>query len=281
MIKVENLFYKYDKNQEPVLKDINIEIKKGEYVAIIGPNGCGKTTLIKHFNGLLSPTKGDVWVDNMNTKDSVTISEIRQKVGMVFQNPDNQIVGMTVEEDVSFGPGNLRLPPSEIQKRVKNSLTLVGIERLAKRVPYDLSSGEKRLVAVAGVLSMNPSYIVLDEPTAFLDPSGRQNILDVTKTLNKKGITIIHVTHDMDEVVNVNKVIVINNHRILLNETPKSVFTKFELLKDLGLEIPKATELMWKLRQMGTDIRSDIFTIDDACLEIYSLFNHNGDSTTY
>ena len=281
MIKAENLFYKYDKNQEPVLKDINIEIKQGEYVAIIGPNGCGKTTLIKHFNGLLSPAEGNIWVDEINTKDPIAISEIRQKVGMVFQNPDNQIVCMTVEEDVSFGPGNLELPPLEIQKRVENSLSLVGIEKLAKRAPHNLSSGEKRLVAIAGVLAMNPAYIVLDEPTAFLDPSGRQKVLDVIKKLNKQGITIIHVTHDMDEVVDANQVIIISNGRILLNETPAGVFTKFELLNELGLQTPKVTELMWKLRQMGTDVRPDIFTLDDACLEISSLLNRLEDSSTH
>jgi len=281
MIKAENLFYKYDRNQEPVLKDINIEIKQGEYVAIIGPNGCGKTTLIKHFNGLLSPAEGNIWVDEINTKDPIAISEIRQKVGMVFQNPDNQIVCMTVEEDVSFGPGNLGLPPLEIRKRVENSLSLVGIEKLAKRAPHNLSSGEKRLVAIAGVLAMNPAYIVLDEPTAFLDPSGKQKVLDVIRKLNKQGITIIHVTHYMDEVVDVSHVIVISNGRILLNETPASIFTKFELLNELGLEIPKVTELMWKLRQMGTDVRPDIFTLDDAYLEISSLFNRLEDSATH
>lgn len=281
MIKAENLFYKYDRNQEPALKDINIEIKQGEYVAIIGPNGCGKTTLIKHFNGLLSPAEGNIWVDEINTKDPIAISEIRQKVGMVFQNPDNQIVCMTVEEDVSFGPGNLGLPPLEIRKRVENSLSLVGIEKLAKRAPHNLSSGEKRLVAIAGVLAMNPAYIVLDEPTAFLDPSGKQKVLDVIRKLNKQGITIIHVTHYMDEVVDVSHVIVISNGRILLNETPASIFTKFELLNELGLEIPKVTELMWKLRQMGTDVRPDIFTLDDAYLEISSLFNRLEDSATH
>jgi len=281
MIKAENLFYKYDKNQEQVLKDINIEIKQGEYVAIIGPNGCGKTTLIKHFNGLLSPAEGNIWVDEINTKDPIAISEIRQKVGMVFQNPDNQIVCMTVEEDVSFGPGNLELPPPEIRKRVENSLSLVGIEKLAKRAPHNLSNGEKRLVAIAGVLAMNPAYIVLDEPTAFLDPSGKQKVLGVIKKLNKQGITIIHVTHYMDEIVDVNHVIVISNGRILLNETPANVFTKFELLNELGLEIPKVTELMWKLHQMGTDVRPDIFTLDDAYLEISCLFNRLEDSATH
>lgn len=271
MIKVENLLYKYDINEEPVLKNISMVIKEGEYVAIIGPNGCGKTTLIKHLNGLLFPIKGDVLVDGMNTREPVATREIRQKVGMIFQNPDNQIVGMTVEEDVSFGPGNLGLPPPEIRKRVEESLSLVGIGKYAKRSPYSLSSGEKQLVAIAGVLAMNPVYIALDEPTSFLDPSGSKGVLDVIRELNKQGITIIHVTHNMDEIVEANQVIVMNEGRIILNETPAGVFSKFEWLKELGLDVPKVTELIWRLRQMGTDIRPNILTLDDACVEISSL----------
>ena len=271
MIKMENLLYKYDVKEEPVLRNINMEIKEGEYVAIIGSNGCGKTTLIKHLNGLLSPTNGDVWVDETNTRDPVAVQEIRQKVGMVFQNPDNQIVGMSVEEDISFGPGNLRLPSLEIQKRVEKALDLVGMKKYAKRGPHTLSCGEKRLVAIAGVLAMNPVYIALDEPTSYLDPSGRERVLDVIKKLNKQGITIIHVTHDMDEIVEVDQVIVMNEGQILLNEKPAGVFTKSEWLKELGLGIPKITELMWRLRRMGTDVRPNILTLDDACLELSSL----------
>ena len=197
MIKVQDLLFKYDIKEEPVLRNINIEIKEGEYVAIIGSNGCGKTTLLKHLDGLLSPTKGNVWVDGMNTKEPVALREIRQRVGMIFQNPDNQIVGMSVEEDVAFGPGNLGLPPLEIRKRVEKSLEAVGMRKNAKRAPHTLSSGEKQLVAIAGILAMNPNYIALDEPTAYLDPSGRKRVLGVVKELNKRGITIIHVTHNI------------------------------------------------------------------------------------
>jgi len=271
MIKVEDLLYKYDMKEVPVLRNVNMEVKEGEYVAIIGSNGCGKTTLLKHFNGLLFPTNGNVWVDETNTRDPVAVREIRQKVGMVFQNPDNQIVGMSVEEDVSFGPGNLGLSSLEIRKRVEEALALVGMKEYARRAPHTLSSGEKRLVAMAGVLAMNPVYIALDEPTSYLDPSGRERVLDVMKKLNKQGITIIHVTHDMDEIVEVDQVIVMNEGQILLSEKPGEVFTKSEWLKELGLGIPKITELMRQLRRMGTDVRPNILTLNDAFLELSSL----------
>lgn len=271
MIKVENLFYKYEINQGPVLRNINIDIKEGEYVAIIGPNGCGKTTFLKHLNGLLIPVRGDVWVNTLNTKDPESVEKIRQKVGMVFQNPDNQIVGMTVEEDVSFGPGNMGLPPLDIRKRVDTSLARVGMTKYAKRAPHTLSNGEKQLVAMAGVLAMNPEYIALDEPTSFLDPSGRKRVLDMIRKLNKQGITIIHVTHDMDDVIEADRVIVMNEGQILLQGTPAEVFSKPEWLKELGLEAPKITELLMHLRQMGADIPYNILTLDEACLEISSL----------
>ena len=271
MIRVEDLLFKYEKGGEAVLKKIYVDIKEGEYVAIIGPNGCGKTTLIKHFNALLSPSKGEVWVDGMNTKDPDAVPKVRQKVGMVFQNPDNQIVGMTVEEDVSFGPGNLCLSPPEIRERVQSSLALVGMENHGKRAPHTLSSGEKQLVAIAGVMAMNPKYIVFDEPTAHLDPAGRKRVLEVIRNLNREGITIIHVTHNMDEIVEVTRVIVMNGGGILLSEPPAEVFVKVQLLRDLGLDVPQVTELMWQLRQMGIDVRPEILTLDGAREEISSL----------
>lgn len=271
MIKIEDLFYHYDSQEEPVLKNINVEIKEGDYIAIIGSNGCGKTTLMKHLNGLLSPVDGNVCVDEMNTRNPVALQEIRQKVGMVFQNPDHQIVGMSVEEDVSFGPGNLGLPPMLIRKRVDDSLTLVGMRKYSKRAPHTLSSGEKQLIAIAGVLAMNPIYIALDEPTSYLDPSGRKRVLEVIKRLNNQGITIIHVTHDMDEIVEANNIILMNEGQILFKGKPEEVFSKCEWLKEIGLEIPMVTELMWQLRQMGNNVRPDILTLDEACLELSAL----------
>ena len=271
MIRVEDLTFQYEIEEEPVLDRISVDIEPGAYIGVIGSNGCGKTTFARHLDGLLLPTKGDVWVEGMNTKDPDAVQKIRQMVGMVFQNPDNQIVGMSVEEDVSFGPGNLRLHPSEIRKRVEESLDLVGMNNYAKRTPHTLSNGEKQLVAIAGVLAMEPKYIVLDEPTAYLDPSGQKRVLDVINKLNKQGITIIHVTHDMDEVARADELLVMSEGRIVLKEKPAEVFLRVEWLKELGLGIPKVTELMWQLRKMGRHVQTNIFTLEDACFELSTL----------
>lgn len=278
MIKVEGVTYKYDMKDEPALRDISFQIDKGAYIGLIGHNGCGKTTLIKHLNGLLLPTEGDVWVDEFSTKNSGTVQEIRQRVGMIFQNPDNQIVGMSVEEDVAFGPGNLGLPPHEIRQRVQSALALVGMEAYTKRPPHTLSGGEKQLVAIAGVLAMNPSYIALDEPTSFLDPSGQEKVLEVIRQLNNQGITIIHITHNMDEIVHADRVIVLEGGKILLYEDPRTVFTKFEWLCSLGLGAPKVTELMWRFKRIGSGIRHDILTVDEACQELSSFIHRKRSS---
>jgi biotin transport system ATP-binding protein/energy-coupling factor transport system ATP-binding protein len=223
MIKIENLVHRYDGENAPALESINLEIKEGEYVAIIGPVGCGKTTLIKHLNALLVPTEGNVWVDGMNTRDASVVGEIRRRVGMVFQNPDNQIVGMTVEEDVAFGPGNLRLPPREIRQRVTDALEAVGMGRYARRHPHTLSGGEKRLVTIADVLAMNPRYIALDEPTSSLDPSTREVVLSILRRLNGQGIAMIHVTHNMDEISGADRIMVMEEGRIVLSGRPEEV----------------------------------------------------------
>ncbi len=271
MIRVENLVYKYDPNDTPVLRSVNLEIRDGEYVALIGPNGCGKTTLIKHFNTLLSPTEGDVWIDGLNTKDPSAVGEIRQRVGMIFQNPDNQIVGMTVEEDVSFGPGNLNLPPREIRQRVDEALEAVGLTGYAGRSPHTLSGGQKQLLAIAGILAMMPKHIALDEPTSSLDPAGRRSVAAVLRKLNKQGMTIIHITHNVEEIVRADRVIVMDAGSILLDGKPEQVFSKVERLKALGMGVPQVTELMWRLQQMGEKVRTDILTVDDACDEIAAL----------
>lgn len=276
MIEVKNLAFRYGDEKEDALKGVNLEIREGSYLGIIGPNGCGKTTLIKHFNGLLLPTKGEVWVDGLNTREPKALRKIRQKIGMIFQNPDYQIVGMSVEEDVAFGPGNLGLPPEEIQERVKESLSQAGLSDFAMRAPHTLSGGEKQLLAIAGVLAMRPSYIVCDEPTTYLDPAGKKRVLGVLRELHRKGICLIHITHDMDEVVEAEEVIVMHEGRILLKDRPSAVFQRWEWLKEHQLEPPRIAELVWRLRQVGVDLPSHILDLDEAVAEIGTLVHKGG-----
>ena len=268
MIEVENLVFRYDGSANPALRDINLTIDDGEYVAVIGPNGCGKTTLVQHFNALHLPASGTVRIDGMPTSDPRHVREIRRLVGMVFQNPDNQIVGMTVEEDIAFGPENLGLPSREIGRRVEESLNAVGLRSLAERPPHTLSGGEKRLVAVAGVLAMKPRHIAFDEPTSYLDPSARKRIIEVIRNLHKEGMTVIHITHDMDEVATADRIVVMNDGRVHQTGKPVEICSGVERLKELGLGIPRATELLWKLKKRGGNLRTDILTIDGACDEI-------------
>ncbi len=273
MIKVQDLSFRYSPNDAPGLGPLNLEIQPAEYVAIIGPNGCGKTTLVKHFNALLIPTDGKVWVDEMDISDSHHWTEIRQTVGMVFQNPDHQILAMTVEEDVAFGPGNLGFSSAEIQARVTQSLETVGMVGHAQRPPHTLSGGERRLIAIAGVLAMNPRYIVFDEPTSDLDPMGREMVLETVGTLNRQGIAIIHITHNMDEIAGAKRVVVMEAGRVVLQGTPREVFRHVERLKRLRLDVPPVTELMWRLHQVRGDVRLDILTIDEALREILALLS--------
>jgi len=273
MIKIENLFYGYEGNRGQILHDISMEIEPGKYVGVIGPNGSGKTTFVRHLNGLLTPARGNVWVDGMNTRDAAAVQDIRQRVGMVFQNPDDQIVGMSVEEDVAFGPGNLRVSPVEIRRRVEESLAMVGMMKDAERSPHTLSNGEKQRLAIAGVLAMNPTYLVLDEPTTYLDPSARERVLEVIGRLNQQGIGIVHVSHDMDELSRADEIIVFNEGRLSLAGSPSKVFTQVETLRGIGVGIPIITEMMWRLRQAGVDVRTDIFSVEDACREVAALIS--------
>jgi biotin transport system ATP-binding protein/energy-coupling factor transport system ATP-binding protein len=271
MIRIENLDFRYSAEAAPILRSVDAQVGDGRYVALIGPNGCGKTTLARHLNGLLTPLSGDVWVDDRNTKNPASLGHIRRVVGMVFQNPDSQIVGMTVEEDLAFGPGNLRLPATEIRQRVEEALHAVGLAGYEKRPTHTLSGGEKRLVAIAGVLAMHPRYIVFDEPTSFLDPAGKRRILNVIRKLNQEGIAIVHVTHDMDEIIEADQVLVMAEGRIEIAGSPGDVLSRVETLKAMGLGPPQVTELMWRLRQSGRDVKDGIMTIDEAVREISSL----------
>lgn len=269
MIKVENVqyFYKKDINDEVktvALDGINLEIKKGEFVAIIGHNGSGKSTLAKHFNAILLPDNGRVIVEGIDTRDNEHLWDIRSKVGMVFQNPDNQIVATIVEEDVAFGPENLGVPSEEIRKRVDDALKAVEMIDYAKHGPHLLSGGQKQRVAIAGVLAMKPSCIVLDEPTAMLDPSGRKEVLQTIKRLNKEeGITIVLITHFMEEAVEADRVVVISDGKVVLEGIPREVFKKVTLLKKLGLDVPQMMQLAHDLRKEGLDINEDILTIEE------------------
>ena len=274
MITIQNLSYGYNGQGEPVLKNLHLEIREGEHVALIGPNGCGKTTLLKHLNALLTPDKGCVLVDGMDTADQKNLKEIRRRVGVVFQNPDNQIVGMTVEEDVAFGPENLGLSPAQIRQRVDETLVAVGMEGFARRAPHTLSGGEKRLVSIAGVLAMSPRYIAFDEPTAYLDPVGRQRILEMIQKLHQRGIAIIHITHDMNDLLDADRLLVMDRGAIAVDGTPRDVFSRLEAMRELGLQLPQVTLLLHRLQESGCALNTNILTIEDACKEILSCMNH-------
>lgn len=268
MISVKNLNFTYENKARPILDGISLDIADGEYLAVIGPNGCGKTTLIKLLNALLAPSEGVVEVDGLDSRDRSSVTEIRRRVGMVFQNPDNQIVGMTVEEDIAFGPGNLGLKPDVIRDRVESSLRMVGLWEKRDRAPYTLSGGEKRLVAVAGVLAMQPRYIALDEPTSYLDPAGRRAVLDLIGKLHSEGIGIIQVSHDMDEIVRAQRIIALSGGRIALEGKPGEILARTGLLKEMGLDVPWAVELVSRLRALGFPVPARALTMEEACEEI-------------
>jgi len=268
MIKVENLVYEYYMGEKEekfrALDGINLTIAEGEFLAIIGANGSGKSTLAKHLNGLLLPSQGEVWVDGLNTKQEKDIWSIRQEVGMVFQNPDNQIVAAIVEEDVAFGPENLGIPPAEIRKRVSDALKVVGMEKWCNHPPHLLSGGQKQRVAIAGALALGSKYLILDEPTAMLDPVGRREVLKTIKQLNEeKNLTVILITHYMEEAAEADRVVVMNSGKAILEGTPEEIFIQVEKLKSLALDVPPITELAFLLRREGLDLPLDIFRIDE------------------
>jgi len=271
VIILEDIYYKYEPEGIEALRGVSLQIREGEHLALIGPNGCGKTTLIRHLNALLLPASGKVTVNGHDTSDPKHQADIRSLAGMVFQNPDNQIIGMTVEEDIAFGPENLRLPTAEIKKRVTEALIRVGISDLACRNIENLSGGEKRLVAIAGVLAMQPRYIALDEPTAFLDPAAAKRVLDIVDKLHSEGVGIIHITHNMAEAALTQRIVVMNAGRIYLDDTPQEIFGKIGLLQKIGMQLPQITELLIKLKESGIPVRTDIVKMEDALEQIHSL----------
>lgn len=278
MIKVENLSYTYTSEEDEqaervnVLNGINLEIEKGSFTAILGHNGSGKSTLAKHFNAILLPTGGRVYIDNMDTANEELLFEIRKSAGMVFQNPDNQIVAAVVEDEVAFAPENLGVEPTEIRRRVDECLKIVGMSRFANFAPSKLSGGQKQRLAIAAVLAMEPEYIILDEPTAMLDPMGRAEVISTVKKLNRtRGMTVVLITHYMDEAAEADRVVVMKKGGIVLDGTPKEVFSKVEEIQELGLDVPQVTLLTHELRKAGIDLPEDIIDIDECADALLKL----------
>lgn len=280
MIETKNLSFIYREEdmesgeikEEKVLKDINIEIEKGSFTAVLGHNGSGKSTLAKHFNAILLPSGGKVYVKGMDTADENNIFNIRQSAGMVFQNPDNQMVAALVEDEVAFAPENLGVEPKEIRRRVDECLEIVNMTKYAQSSPSKLSGGQKQRVAIASVLAMNPEILILDEPTAMLDPKGRSEVIKTIKMLNEeKDITVVLITHYMDEAAQADRTVVIDDGEIVLDGTPKVVFKNVEKLKSLGLDVPQVTELAYELRKMGIEISDDVLTVDECFDEIIRI----------
>lgn len=262
-------YLKYDddgnvQETQRAVDDVNLDIQAGEFVAVLGHNGSGKSTLAKHMNALLLPTEGTIWIDGMDTLKEPELWKIRQKAGMVFQNPDNQIIGTVVEEDVGFGPENMGVPTEEIWKRVDDSLNKVGMTAYRHHSPNKLSGGQKQRVAIAGVMAMHPSCIVLDEPTAMLDPNGRKEVIKAVKELNRKeNVTVILITHYMEEVVHADRVYVMDSGKVVMTGTPREIFSQVEILKQYRLDVPQVTLLAYELKKAGVEIPDGILTTEE------------------
>ncbi len=280
IIKIKDLIYEYAKHDEEgnvestirAVDDVNLDIKKGEFIAVLGHNGSGKSTMAKHLNAILVPTEGTVWVAGKDTSKEENVWEIRQNAGMVFQNPDNQIIGTIVEEDVGFGPENMGIPTEDIWKRVDNALRAVGMTAYRHHSPNKLSGGQKQRVAIAGVVAMKPQCIVLDEPTAMLDPMGRKEVIATVRELNEKEhVTVILITHYMEEVIYADKVIVMDDGKIVMQGMPREIFSQVEKLKEYRLDVPQVTELAYELKKEGLPLTDGILTIDELVKELCQL----------
>jgi energy-coupling factor transport system ATP-binding protein len=282
-IRVEHVNFRYENeySDEPVigvLKDVSLQVRKGEFLALLGHNGCGKSTLSKHFNAMLLPTEGNVWVEDMNTADEDRKFDIRSKVGLILQNPDNQLVASIVEEDVAFGPENLGVAPKEIRRRVNEALHIVDMYEYRRHSTHKLSGGQKQRVAIAGILAMQPECIVFDEPTSMLDPRGRSEVLNTILRLNREqNITIILITHNMDEAVLADRVIVMDGGKPVLEGTPTEVFSQVEQMHDLRLDVPQATDLVYHLRKdHGLNLPADILNEDECAQALARLLDDAG-----
>ena len=269
MLQTEHLSFTYPAEEGQTstvaLEDVSLSIERGSFVGVLGHNGSGKSTLAKHMNAVLLPSGGTVYVEGMDTRDEALLLEIRRRVGMVFQNPDNQIVANVVEEDVAFAPENLGVPSEEIRRRVDDALAAVGMAEFTRHAPHLLSGGQKQRVAIAGVIAMAPECIVLDEATAMLDPAGRREVLSAIRTLNQeRGITVVLITHHMDEAMDADRLIVMNDGKLVIDGAPAEVFTQVEALRAMGLAAPDTVELLYGLRQGGVDVPLDALTVDEC-----------------
>ncbi len=279
IIEVKNVTYEYsdEDNTFAAVKNLSLNIERGSFTVILGHNGSGKSTLAKMLNGLNKPTSGDVFVDGLNTKDEKTEIEVKRKVGMVFQNPDNQIIASIVEEDVAFGPENLGIEPKEIEKRVDEALKATDMLQFKKSTPHRLSGGQKQRIAIAGIIAMEPECLVLDEPTAMLDPKGRAEIISTLHRLNReKGITVVLITHYMEEAQNADRVIVMNDGKIIADDKPKVIFSDVESLKKVGLDVPQTAELLYNLKKNGFNVDTHAISIKEAAEQIFAALHSEG-----
>ena len=282
IVKAKNLTFEYirrdeDGNVEGITKavdNVSIDIKQGDFVAVLGHNGSGKSTFAKHLNALVMPTEGTVWVDGMDTREEENTLKVRQTAGMVFQNPDNQIVGTLVDEEVGFGPENIGVPTEEIWERVEKSLKAVGMYAFRNQSPNKLSGGQKQRIAIAGIVAMKPKCIVLDEPTAMLDPLGRKDVLNVLHELNRQeNVTVILITHYMEEVIDIDKLYVMDDGKLVMSGTPREIFSQVEKLKELRLDVPHVTELAYELQKEGVPLKNGILTSEECTEELIRVRN--------
>lgn len=276
IVTVRDLTFRYEEGAKPALDNITLAIEEGSFVTVLGHNGSGKSTLAKLIGGILVPSGGTVEVCGLDTADEGTLDAIREQVGMVFQNPDNQIVSSVVEEDVAFAPENLGVPHDELVRRVREALSAVGMSEYAAHSTSLLSGGQKQRIAIAGILAMRPRMIVLDEPTAMLDPKGRKSIMEVLHRLVADGMTVIHITHHMDEAVEADRVIVVDDGRILLDGTPHEVFAREDMLRNAGLTVPQSVALMHALREQGLDVPDAVLTVDECVSVLEKLLGEVG-----